>query len=448
MTQKKCYITIETFTRSSLFSLSMFDQTPSLVESTMIVDLDKLSATLAGIGADSNKKVKRIVVGEEISFITTYEVPDLMKFKVPEESDKVDSNHKYKSDKVNEQKLQDGRELYLNANTSELSNEPITQEELSKGQRVVNLKPLTDDEMFDMSMTKSQFDKLHTGPREREVGEQPFKPASREELMAFDNVDLPELPGKKDTLDAINPQDRGFSTIKKFVTTSYPRDPHGPMLDSVEDIDEEEGTPIGKDLEKATYEEEDSDDESNALFDDHYSDGSEAPDLGPDSENDKGGLNYEVGGKVLIKDGVIQDTKTPDFFFNKETKRYESVLTSLTIEDLDIDDFTNVDTDASYSAGHVVFERDYVPTSLRVAEPEVIEEPVAEVIVPKETLASALSNAIDKSTEAKVTKKIEDRDYPEMGGVSEHRRSMQQNKIVMPKIEHNPPTRKKTFTRR
>lgn len=442
MTQKKCYITIETFTRSSLFSLSMFDQTPSLVESTMVVDLDKLSATLAGIGADSNKKVKRIVVGEEISFITTYEVPDLTKFKTTTQADGP----------TERKKNFDGPELktslYLNANAGELSNEPITQEELSRGQRVVNLRPLTDAEMFDMSMTKSQFDKLHTDPREREVGEQPFKPATRDELMNFDNVILPSVPGDKETAKELEVELGAKLTTKKLVSTSYPRDPHGPMFDSVEDIDEEEGTPIGKDLEKATYEEEDSDDESNALFDDHYSDGSEAPDLGPDSENDKGGLNYEVGGKALIKDGVIQDPKTPDFFLNKETKRYESYLTPISIEDLDIEDFSNVDIDASYSAGHVVFEKDYVPTVLRVAEPEVIAEPVEEVTVPKETLASALSNAIDKSTEAKVTKKIEDRDYPEMGGVSEHRRSMQQNKIVMPKIEHNPPTRKKTFTRR
>jgi len=400
MTQKKCYITIETFTRSSLFSLSMFDQTPSLVESTMVVDLDKLSATLAGIGADSNKKVKRIVVGEEISFITTYEVPDLTRFKPNLKTEK------YREDGA----------LYLNANASELSNAPITQEELSRGQRVVNLKPLTDDEMLDMSMTKSQFDKLHTGPREREVGEQPFKPATRDELMAFDNMDLPELPGsdkkEKNILDAINPQDRNFST-KKLVTTSYPRDPHGPMFDSVEDIDDEAGTPIGKDLEKATYDEED---ENSALFDDHYN-------------------------------------EAPDFFLNKETGRYESLILS---EDLEVDDLLGVDTEASHSAGHVVFEQDYTPLSRRSEsiEPEVetvIEEPTVEIEdteEPKETLASALSNAIDKSTEAKVTKKIEDRDYPEMGGVSEHRRSMQQNKIVMPKIEHNPPTRKKTFTRR
>lgn len=119
----------------------------------MVVDLDKLSATLAGIRADSNKKVKRIVVGEEISFITTYEVPDLTRFKPNLKTEK------YREDGA----------LYLNANASELSNAPITQEELSRGQRVVNLKPLTDDEMFDMSMTKSQFDKLHTGPREREM---------------------------------------------------------------------------------------------------------------------------------------------------------------------------------------------------------------------------------------------------------------------------------------
>lgn len=221
--------------------------------------------------------------------------------------------------------------------------------------------------------------------------------------MNFDNVILPSVPGDKETAKELEVELGAKLTTKKLVSTSYPRDPHGPTFDSVEDIDEEEGTPIGKDLEKATYDEED---ENSALFDDHYN-------------------------------------EAPDFLLNKETGRYESLLLS---EDLEVDDLLGVDTEASHSAGHVVFEQDYTPLSMRS---ESIEPEVETVIEePKETLASALSNAIDKSTEAKVTKKIEDRDYPEMGGVSEHRRSMQQNKIVMPKIEHNPPTRKKTFTRR